>query len=107
MLFRSDYWLHFSHIYRIPVENKRLNTIEYRWLRSDRDDWVHATVYWRVGMDRFGGKGAIVRADQPTVRENSYFITPDDRTSVNPLAKGIKESMEKYVWPEQEGDWRD
>ena len=29
-------------------------------MRSDRDDWVHATVYWRIELNRFGGKGGIV-----------------------------------------------
>lgn len=47
-----DYWLHFSHIYRTEEENT-LGVPVYRWLRSDRDDWVHATVYMRIGMMRF------------------------------------------------------
>lgn len=48
-----DYWLHWSHIYRTKEEDG-LGVMRYKWVRSDRDDWVHATVYWRVGMDRFG-----------------------------------------------------
>ena len=35
-----EYWLHWSHIYRIAEENS-LGVTEYKWLRSDRDDWVH------------------------------------------------------------------
>lgn len=55
-----DYWLHWSHIYRVSEENN-LGQLKYKWLRSDRDDWVHATVYWRAGMDRFmSGQGAII-----------------------------------------------
>ena len=56
-----DYWLHWFHIYRVKEENA-LGVMEYKWERSGRDDWVHATVYWRVGMDRFGQftQGAII-----------------------------------------------
>lgn len=55
-----DYWLHWSHIYRVAEEDN-LGVVRYEWKRNDRDDWVHATAYWRVGMDRFGqGDGALI-----------------------------------------------
>jgi len=56
----NDYWLHWNHIYRVAEETS-LGTTRYKWNRSDRDDWVHATVYWRAGIDRFmAGQGAII-----------------------------------------------
>ena len=70
-----DYWLHWSHIYRVKEENN-LGVMEYKWLRSDRDDWVHATVYWRIGMGRFGQTGDIVSPDR-TIKPNSFEIAPD------------------------------
>ena len=70
-----DYWLHWSHIYRVKEENN-LGVMEYRWLRSDRDDWVHATVYWRIGMGKFGQTGDIV-GSEPILRANSFEIAPD------------------------------
>jgi len=55
-----DYWLHWSNIYRMQEEN-RLGIMERKWERSGDDHWVHASVYWRIGMDRFGGgEGAII-----------------------------------------------
>ena len=48
-----DFWLHFSHIYRVEEYNENTGETKFRWLRSDRDDWALATVYWRIGMDRF------------------------------------------------------
>lgn len=98
-----DYWLHFSHIYRIATENKALKTMEYRWERSDRDDWVHATVYWRAGMARFGGKGSIERSSTLNPEPNSYFITPEGKTDSNPLKKVVEAT---YQEPESD-DWRD
>lgn len=101
-----DYWLHWSHIYRISDEDKSLHRMVYRWERSDRDDWVHATVYWMTGVQRFGAKGSITGAFDSIPSPNSYEVTLDDRTSRNPLEKATKPEN----WPgppdSTEDDWR-
>lgn len=97
-----DYWLHWSHIYRIAEEDKRTHKMVYRWERSDRDDWVHATVYWRAGMTRFGSVGSIDRADFRAPKPNSYFITPDNKTSRNPM----KNVLDAVYEPPEDDDWR-
>ncbi len=48
-----DYWLHWSHMYRVEEYNDKTGQTTFRWMRSDRDDWALATVYWRIGIDRF------------------------------------------------------
>lgn len=110
-----DYYLHWSHIYRV-AEQDNLGVTRYVWLRNDRDDWVHATVYWRVGIDRFGQTGAIVGAqEQP--EPNSYIMNPDQSVTFNPDdmfgRKGTPrnhdpdEVEEEPWWTEDtEGDWR-
>ena len=98
-----DYWLHWSHIYRIADLDANTKKLVYRWERSDRDDWVHATVYWRAGMMRFGTKGSIDRADFVRPEPNSYFISPDGKTSRNPMEK----MTEAIYQPPEEDDWRD
>lgn len=108
-----DYYLHWSHIYRV-AEQDNLGVTRYVWLRNDRDDWVHATVYWRVGIDRFGMTGAIVGAqEQP--EPNSYIMNPDQSVTFNPddmfgrkgLPRNIDEPEEEPWWSEDtEGDWR-
>lgn len=56
----ETYWEHWSHIYRAVEEDKH-GRPKYKWLRSGRDDYVHGTVYFRAGIDRFlGGEGAII-----------------------------------------------
>lgn len=95
-----SYWLHWSHIYRTAVEDKQTSTVRYVWMRSDRDDWVHATVYWRVGVSRFGGTGMIAQ-DEQRPPENSYVINPDGTTTFSP------EDMFKLPDPNaDEDDWR-
>lgn len=77
-----DYWLHWSHIYRVWEEDA-LGKPTYTWLRDGRDDWVHATIYWRVGIDRFGTSGAIVGVS-PTPEPNSYMLNPDGSVTFDP-----------------------
>lgn len=94
-----DYWLHWSHIYR-TVEEDTLGVLQYVWHRSDRDDWVHATVYWRVGIDRFGDSGFIDNA-MPEPERKSYLVNADNTVSFNP------DDMFKLPDPdEEEDDWR-
>lgn len=94
-----DYWLHWSHIYRVAEEDEQ-GIVRYTWLRSDRDDWVHATVYWRVGVDRFGGQGAIV-GSLPEPEKNSYFINPDNTVTFNP------DEMFKLATEVPDDEWRE
>jgi len=95
-----NYYLHWSHIYRVWEEDT-LGIRRYKWLRNDRDDWVHATAYWRVGMDRFATDGAILGAGSP-VEPTSYMLNPDGTVSFNP--------DEMFKLPDldnqEEDDWR-
>lgn len=98
-----DYWLHWSHIYRV-WELDQLGVPRYQWLRDGRDDWVHATVYWRVGVSRFGASGAIIGggvAPEP----NSYVVNPDETATFNPedlLKRGDSLSADE----EDDQEWR-
>lgn len=98
-----NYWLHWSHIYRV-VEEDTLGVKHYVWLRNDRDDWCHATVYWYIGVSRFGGKGAIyIPQAEDVVEGESYEIDPDQSVSFNPdKVFGKKMPQEQ---PEEEPWW--
>jgi len=93
-----DYWLHWSHIYR-TVEEDTLGVKQYVWHRSDRDDWVHATVYWRIGIDRFGGTGVIIK-NEPQPESNSYIINPDNTVDFDP------DEMFHRNESEEDDEWR-
>jgi hypothetical protein len=77
-----NYWLHWSHIYRL-VEEDTLGVKHWAWHRSDRDDWVHATVYWYIGISRFGGKGGIYLPETEAPAD-SYAINPDKTVDFDP-----------------------
>lgn len=78
-----DYWIHWSHIYRVTEEDM-LGQLKSKWLRSDRDDWVHATVYFRAGIDRFmSGEGAIIDIGT-TFGEYGYTASADGKQLFRP-----------------------
>lgn len=100
-----NYYVHWSHIYRIVEENQQLQTPEYKWLRNDRDDWVHATIYWRVGMSRFGSSGSI-DLPTPSMAPNSYMVRPDDTVRFNPdeLFGGPTDDPDDPWWAQEDED---
>lgn len=61
----EDYIEHWLHIYRASIEDKVLQRMRDVWMRTDRDDFVLATCYCRIGMDRFlNEEGAIITKDE-------------------------------------------
>lgn len=48
----QDYIVHWMNIYRSWEENA-LGVREFKWERTGPDHWVHATVYARIGMDKY------------------------------------------------------
>lgn len=99
-----DYWLHWSHIYRKVEEDPKLGTPIYTWLRSDRDDWVHATVYWRVGIDRFGGTGAVIMPDTEIIPD-SYMVKANQTVDFSPDEMFRQKSIQA-VDNEDDEEWR-
>lgn len=98
-----DYALHWTHIFRV-WEKDSLGVDQYEWKRNDRDDWVHATVYWRVGLSRFGQTGAIVTPDDD-VRRNSYLLNADGSVSFNP-DEMFRLPTQDQIEESDDGDWR-
>ena len=93
------------------MEEDSLGVLQYVWHRSDRDDWVHATVYWRVGLERFGTGGVIVSGSPTEVKPNSYVVNPDGTASFNPheLIGNQTPGSDEPWWasnPQDEDEWR-
>jgi len=93
-----DYWLHWSHIYRVEEEDN-LGIPRRKWLRNGRDDWVHATLYWRTGMDRFGRGDGVVLSSREEKFSESFEIPPNKRVPFP--------AINKLVMPQtKDDDWR-
>jgi len=79
-----DYWLHWNAIFRIEEENN-LGVMVRRWHRGGADHLVHATCYWRVGMNRFGmGKAEIFTNETISLPESPELQPDHTMKAVNP-----------------------
>lgn len=71
------FWEHWKNIYAEETETP-LGTMKRVWKRSGDDHLVHALVYWRIGMSRFGtGKGEVV-SRKPKEREPRTILPISD-----------------------------
>lgn len=87
-----EYWLDWNNLTRIKVVDQITGEFKgHKWIRSGRDHRALATVFWRVGMSKFGNGGGKIftgeTMDFPTAPSiqanrtiNAYpkFIFPSD-----------------------------
>lgn len=95
-----EYWSDWNNLSKIKVLDPDTNQNKgYKWVRSGRDHRALATVFWRVGMSRFAGMGAIVTS-MPDAKQNSYMIEPNQTVKFDP------QQMFDKLDEEKEEDWR-
>lgn len=58
----QDYITHWMNIYRTWEENK-LGVKEFKWERQGPDHWVHATIYARIGLEKYADAQAKIVGD--------------------------------------------
>lgn len=83
--------------YRL-IETSASGFTSIRWDSDGNDHWLHALIYWRIGMDRYGmmGNAKIISNDDNTGvgAENSIYIDPVDNTRKS----YIIHNEEKDLW---------
>lgn len=77
-------WTHFSHIYRVEEYNEDTGQTKFTWMRSDRDDYALATVYWRIGMDRFMEHMVTFAEPKANFGLPGIDVLPNNQTYFNP-----------------------
>lgn len=77
-------WTHFSHIYRVEEYNENTGQTKFTWMRSDRDDYALATVYWRIGMDRFMDQQVLFAEPKANFGTIGMETLPNNQTFFNP-----------------------
>ena len=51
-----EYWLDWKNMSRIKVFDPKTNQFKgIKWVRNGRNHRASATLFWRIGMERFGG----------------------------------------------------
>lgn len=103
-----EYWLDWNNLSKLKILDPDDNRVKgYKWIRSGRDHRALATVFWRIGMMRFAGKGNVLKAEDATEKPDSYYINPDGTVDMDPEEMfdiGVKKSLDAM---DQDGDWRE
>lgn len=77
-----DYYSDWNNLSKIKVIDPITNQVRgYKWVRNGRDHRAMATVFWRVGISKFGASGGIIRSQ--IQKANSYTINPDNTVSTD------------------------
>lgn len=96
-----EYWLDWNNLSKMKILDPDTNEPRgYKWIRHGRDHRALATVFWRVGMMRFAGMGAIINPSVEISGPKSYMVDPDQTVSFNP-----QEFFDKLEETKEE-DWR-
>ena len=106
----GEYYSHWDTMYRI-TEDDSLGVPQITWQTSNgMDHFAHASVYWRVGMDRYGWGGAqilggpipITAVAGPEIKPDNTMqaVTKDGRDPVSTTLEMLKNQGENL------DDWR-
>lgn len=80
----EEYQRHWATLYKI-TEFDDLGVPVARWETSNgMDHFCHATLYWRVGMDKFRNDGGKIFSGDPDLFTTSTAIQPNDTMMATP-----------------------
>jgi len=86
-----DYYLHWNSLTRIKEFDQKTMEVKRKvWVRNGADHWSMATVYWRIGLARFGNMEHKVLGEAPEGIEESPVVYPGDKMDSKFFAKQYK-----------------
>lgn len=102
----GEYYTHWDTLYRI-TELDALGVPQINWMSSNGvDHWCHATVYWRVGMDKYGFGGAEIISNEtqtiapvaPPLRLNNTIqpVTIEGKDPIQQTLEDLKNSNDDW-----------
>lgn len=96
-----NFWLDVNNVHRVRVLDPLTQVLKgFKWVRDGRDHLFMATVYWRIGMMKFGGGLASIIGGNKRERPTSPTMNPDG-TSDTTYMEVFKKLRER-----KQGDWR-
>ena len=107
-----DYWVHWNALTRIKIEDpKTMQHKGFKWVRSAADHKALATVFWRVGMMRFGhGKASFIGEDDflKGIPVAPYVYANQTIKPITPTGQDIVQATLQQLNQEASNDdWRD
>lgn len=92
----EEYYTHWKTMYKM-TEPDTMGIPQMIWESSSGlDHFVHATAYWRIGMDRFKNEGGKLFGGNEPEFKTSVTISPDDTINKKLI----------FEDPEKNDDWR-
>lgn len=93
-----DYWIHWNSLTRIKeFDQKTMEVKRKLWVRNGDDHWAMATIYWRVGMSRFGSMdNKIIGGKETKIKEASVVYA--NQTIDAKFALGQYKYKKKHDW---------
>lgn len=90
-----DYWLDWNNLSRTKIVDPVTGQFKtFKWVRSGRDHKALATVYWRVGIDRFIEDSVVFAAPSRNMFGSPGIeASPDDETLHFPKVRGLFQSQ--------------
>lgn len=86
----EEYQSHWDTLYKVTTVDT-LGVPQFSWESSNgMDHFAHATLYWRVGMDRFKNDGGKIFTGEPSSFQTAPSILPDDTMPWKP----------KFIYPQ-------
>lgn len=80
----KEYESHWATLYKITTVDT-LGVPQFQWETSNgMDHFAHATLYWRVGMDRFRNDGGKIFTGEVSDFPQSTYIRPDETIPYKP-----------------------
>lgn len=71
-----EYWLDWKNMSRIKIYHPKTNQFKgIKWVRNGRNHRASATLFWRIGMDRFsGGNVSFIPSGGQSVRKGYEIV---------------------------------
>jgi hypothetical protein len=93
-----EYWLHWNALTRVKEVDDKTGEIKRKvWVRNGEDHYALATVYWRVGMMRFGSNDSKLIMKETKIPE-APVVYPNQTIDA-------KFALDKYQ-KKPDRDWR-
>lgn len=76
----NEYFMHWENLTRVNIYDPVTNTLRSRkWVKNGQSDFPFATLYMRVGLDRFGGLGVVLQPREKFDIKASPTILPGNK----------------------------
>lgn len=93
-----DYWLEWNNLTRIKEIDEKTGSVKRKiWVKNGKSDLTFATVYWRIGMSRFGSlENKVISIKKAEIPE-APVVYPGDKIDARFAIKSYKK-VKKYDW---------